>query len=67
MGGTGDTLTGIAAALIESGMEISNAAIVAAKANRLAGYYARPTPATQVIEIIRRIPEALEEILREKK
>ena len=67
IGGTGDTLTGIAAALIESGMEISNAAIVAAKANRLAGYYARPTPATQVIEIIRQIPGALEEILQEKK
>lgn len=67
MGGTGDTLTGIATALIESGMGISNAAIVAAKANRLAGYYARPTPATQVIEIIRRIPKALEEILQEKK
>ena len=67
MGGTGDTLTGIAAALIESGMEISNAAIVAAKANRLSGYYARPTPATQVKEIIRQIPGALEEILQEKK
>ncbi len=66
IGGTGDTLTGIAAALIESGMEISKAAIVATKANRLAGYYARPTPATQVIEIIRRIPGALEEILQEK-
>ena len=66
IGGTGDTLTGIAAALIESGMEISKAAIVATKANRLAGYYARPTPATQVIEIIRRIPGALEEILNEK-
>ncbi|MCK5507107.1 MAG: sugar kinase [Desulfobacterales bacterium] len=66
MGGTGDTLTGIAAALIESGMEISKAAIVAAKANRLAGYYARPTPATQVMEIIRRIPGALEKILQEK-
>ncbi len=66
MGGTGDTLTGIVAGLIESGMEISKAAIVAAKANRLAGYYARPTPATQVIEIIRQIPGALEEILQEK-
>ena len=63
MGGTGDTLTGIAAALIESGMEISKAAIVAAKTNRLAGYYARPTPATQVIEIVLHIPKALEEIL----
>jgi hypothetical protein len=64
MGGTGDTITGIVAALIESGMEISKAAIIAAKVNRLAGYYARPTPATQVIEIIRHIPAALEEILR---
>ncbi len=63
MGGTGDTLTGIAAALIGSGMEVSKAAIVAAKANRLAGYYARPTPATQVIEIVLHIPKALEEIL----
>ena len=63
MGGTGDTLTGIAAALIGSGMEVSKAAIVAAKANRLAGYYARPTPATQVMEIILHIPEALKEIL----
>lgn len=66
IGGTGDTLTGIAAALIESKMEISNAAIVAAKVNRLAGYYARPTPATQVIEIIEQIPRALKEILLEK-
>ncbi len=63
MGGTGDTLTGIAAALIGSGMEVSKAAIVAAKVNRLAGYYARPTPATQVMEIVLHIPKALEEIL----
>ena len=66
IGGTGDTLTGITAALIESGMEISNAAIVAVKVNRLAGHYARPTPATQVIEIIEQIPRALKEILLEK-
>ncbi|MBL7207633.1 MAG: sugar kinase [Desulfobacterales bacterium] len=67
IGGTGDTLTGIASALAGAGMDISKAAIIAAKANRLAGYYARPTPATQVIEIIRHIPGALEEILQEKK
>ncbi len=66
MGGTGDTLTGIATALIGSGMEIGKAAIIAAKVNRLAGHYARPTPATQVIEIIRMIPEALKKILQEK-
>ena len=63
IGGTGDTLTGIVAALIESGMEINKAAITAAKVNRLAGYKAKPTPATQVMEIINLIPSALSETL----
>ena len=67
MGGTGDTLTGIVTALIESGMEIIKASTVAAKTNRLAGHYARPTPATHVMEIIRQIPKALEKILYEAK
>jgi hypothetical protein len=59
IGGTGDTLTGIVAALIVSGMNVRDAAIVAARTNRLAGSYAHPTPATQVMEIIQYIPEAL--------
>lgn len=63
MGGTGDTLTGIAAALVESGMDIGKAAITAAKTNRLAGSLAKPNPATQVFEIIRYIPQALQQIL----
>ena len=65
IGGTGDTLTGIVAALIEAGVEVKEAAIVAARVNRLAGHYARPTPATQVMDIIRHIPRALEDILNE--
>lgn len=64
IGGTGDTLTGIVTALIGSGMEIGDAAIAAAKVNRLSGHYARPTPATHVIEIIHHIPGALEKILQ---
>jgi len=67
IGGTGDTLTGIVAALIGTGMEIRKSAIIAAHVNRLAGYYANPTPATQVMEIIRHIPEALEKILEKRK
>jgi hypothetical protein len=67
IGGTGDTLTGIVAALIATGMEISEAAIIAARANRLAGYYVNPTAATQVGEIVSCIPGALEEILTENK
>jgi len=59
IGGTGDTLTGIVAALSAAGMDIREAALVASKVNRLAGVSAHPTPATQVAEIIRYIPEAL--------
>ncbi len=60
IGGTGDTLTGIVAALSASGMNIEKAAAMAAWVNRLAGSYARPTPATQVMEIVQFIPKALE-------
>jgi len=63
IGGTGDTLTGMVAALSGSGIEIRKAAVIAAESNRLAGHYARPTPATQVIEIIHQIPRALKEVL----
>jgi sugar/nucleoside kinase (ribokinase family) len=66
IGGTGDTLTGIAAALIAAGKEVPEAAMIAARVNRLAGLYANPTPGTSVRAIIRHIPRALEEILREK-
>ncbi len=65
MGGTGDTLTGIATALIGTGMKIMKAATIAARVNRLAGYYAKPTPATQVMEIIEHIPKALVKVLGE--
>jgi NAD(P)H-hydrate repair Nnr-like enzyme with NAD(P)H-hydrate dehydratase domain len=65
IGGTGDTLTGIVAALVTAGYEINTAAILAARTNRMAGHLAQPTPATQVLEIIRRIPAALEMVLRQ--
>lgn len=63
MGGTGDTLTGIVSALIDSGIDVRRAAVIAMKANRLAGRYAQPTPATQVMEVIRHIPNALREVI----
>jgi hypothetical protein len=65
MGGTGDTLTGIVSALAASGVPIHDAAVVAARANRIAGSFARPTPATQVMEIIIHIPQALKGVLSE--
>ena len=63
IGGTGDTLTGMVAALTYGGYSVARAATMAARANRLAGKLANPTPATQVAEIIKEIPKALEAIL----
>ncbi|MFO7716836.1 NAD(P)H-hydrate dehydratase [Desulfosarcina sp.] len=63
MGGTGDTLTGLAAALAATGMSIDRAAILAARANRLAGQLANPTPATQIEAIVGKIPAALKRVL----
>ncbi len=70
IGGTGDTLTGVAAALTASGMEVGQAAKTAALANRLAGVMVQPTPATQISEIIAQLPTAVEKALatlREKR
>ncbi len=65
MGGTGDTLTGIVCILLEAGFSIPTAAKIAAVTNRLAGIYACPTPASQVMEIIRQIPRALAQTLED--
>jgi hypothetical protein len=66
IGGTGDILTGIVAAVIASGRDIGKAAVIAARVNRWAGHYAHPDPGTQVMDIIRHIPRSLEEILHEE-
>jgi NAD(P)H-hydrate repair Nnr-like enzyme with NAD(P)H-hydrate dehydratase domain len=63
MGGTGDTLTGLAAAFTAGGMPVERAAILAARVNRLAGHLAQPTPATQIEAIVRQIPRALKRVL----
>ncbi|HKK99945.1 MAG TPA: NAD(P)H-hydrate dehydratase [Desulfotignum sp.] len=65
IGGTGDTLTGIVCALISTGMDIPDAAFAAARANRVAGQLASPTPATGIDEIIRHIPRAVETVLHQ--
>lgn len=65
IGGTGDTITGIVSALIYGGYDLAEAAIYAAKANRLAGLLAKPNPATQISEIIPHIPEALKRVMVE--
>lgn len=59
IGGTGDTLTGIVSALIYTGFPPEKACYLGAKTNRVAGALANPTPATQIYEIVKYIPEAL--------
>ena len=65
IGGTGDSLTGLLAALCAAGFKPIDAAVLAAKANRWTGYYADPNPATQVGELIDKIPQALVKLLNE--
>ena len=59
IGGTGDTLTGITSALIDSGFSVEKAMILASKINRIAGMLSNPDPSTQIGEIIKFIPEAM--------
>lgn len=63
IGGTGDTITGIASALISYGFDVKKAAILAAKTNRVAGKLSNPTTATRSTEIAMKIPRSLRECL----
>ena len=64
IGGTGDTMAGVLSVLCGAGFKPTDAAVLAARANRWAGYYADPSPATQVAELIDKIPQALVKVLR---
>ncbi|MDR3089865.1 MAG: sugar kinase [Desulfobulbaceae bacterium] len=62
IGGTGDTLTGVLAALCEAGLPPPKAALLAARCNRHCGDFPGLTPATQIGELIVRIPAVLRQI-----
>jgi hydroxymethylpyrimidine/phosphomethylpyrimidine kinase len=63
IGGTGDTITGLVSAFTYAGMEPHEAAIIAARANRMAGKYAEATPATRVSQIIAQMPAVFKDYL----
>lgn len=63
IGGTGDTITGLVSALISAGYEPVKAAIIAAKANRMAGKFVNPTTATRVCDIIVQFPSVFKQYL----
>ena len=63
IGGTGDTITGMVSALTYSGLELHEAAIIAAKSNRMAGLFAQANPSTRVWQIISQLPAVFKERL----
>ena len=63
VGGTGDMITGLISGLIYAGKPHVEACRIAARVNRRAGALSNPTPATQVRDIVKYIPQALREVL----
>ncbi|MDO5536569.1 MAG: NAD(P)H-hydrate dehydratase [Desulfovibrionaceae bacterium] len=63
IGGTGDIVAGIATALLACRVPMVAACLAAARAGRRAGELARPTPATQVADILPHIPQAVLEAM----
>ena len=63
IGGTGDTITGLVSAFAYAGLELHEAAIIAARTNRMAGEYAEATPATKIWQIIEKFPAVMKEHL----
>jgi NAD(P)H-hydrate repair Nnr-like enzyme with NAD(P)H-hydrate dehydratase domain len=63
IGGTGDTITGLVSAFVYAGLELHEAAIIAARANRTAGEFASVTPATRIGQIINHFPAVFRKYL----
>jgi len=64
IGGTGDSLTGIVSALIDSGIVPDEACVLGSKINRIAGKLSCPDPSTQIYEIIQKIPDAFISLIK---
>lgn len=63
IGGTGDSLTGIVAALIAAKYPIPQACSLAARINRIMGLLAKPTPASSIEELLDSLPQAMKAVL----
>jgi ADP-dependent NAD(P)H-hydrate dehydratase / NAD(P)H-hydrate epimerase len=63
IGGTGDTITGMVSAFTHAELEPYQAAIISAKANRVAGEMAGVTPGTRVEEIVKYLPKVFQKYL----
>jgi NAD(P)H-hydrate repair Nnr-like enzyme with NAD(P)H-hydrate dehydratase domain len=65
VGGTGDTITGLVSAFVYAGLELHEAAVIAARSNRMAGKFAQATPATSISQIVGQFPAVFEKYLCE--
>lgn len=63
VGGTGDTITGLVSAFAYADVGLREAAILAARSNRMAGEYAGVTPATRISQVIARFPAVFKDYL----
>lgn len=63
IGGTGDLVAGVVSGLLHAGLPMGEACLRAAKAARLAGAMANPTPATQIAEILPHLDRAVPAVL----
>jgi hypothetical protein len=63
VGGTGDTITGLVSAFVYAGLEPHEAAIIAARSNRMAGKFAQATPATGIRQIVSEFPLVFKQYL----
>jgi len=63
IGGTGDTLTGIVAALLHSGKSVPESAASGATVNRVLGRLTNPTPASSIADLLSCLPEAVRTVL----
>jgi NAD(P)H-hydrate repair Nnr-like enzyme with NAD(P)H-hydrate dehydratase domain len=62
IGGTGDSLTGIVSTLVASGVPIDDAALTAARINRVLGLIANPNPASSIANLLPSLPAAIEAV-----
>lgn len=66
IGGTGDLVTGVVTGFLRAGYSMEKATRLGALVCRHAGRLARPTPATQIAEILHFVPLAIEDVLKEE-
>ncbi len=64
IGGTGDSVVGILVGLVGAGFSLERSLRLSAQINRTAGKLAKPTPATRIYDIIKFIPKAMEEVMK---